>query len=200
MPAECTPATVNFERGLLRVFLQGSDERIAVVSSNALFCLVTEFAVSLTATICSKKQKVFDAEEAEQLLSNRTFPVKYCSLRIIVYGFLRQKQEVADTLSKGDLFLQHPDPSELDRSVKYVNPQYFLPPGTEMPEIEKLSIYTCCTGRGAKQGPLRDMLGESERSQILRIFNTAYESKGLMTIIKPSTRLVTKLKRYDLSR
>ena len=68
-----------------------------------------------------------------------------------------------------------------------------------MPEIETLPIYTCCTGRGAKQGSLRDRLGESERSQILRIFNTTYESKGLMTIIQPSARLVTKLKRYEPS-
>ena len=200
MPAECTPATVNFERSLLRVFVHGSDDRIAVVSSNALFRLVTEFVVSLTATICSKRQKVFDAREAGQLPPNRNFPVKYCSLRIIVYGFLRQKQEVADILANGGLFLQHPDPSEFDRSVKYVNPQYFLPPGTKMPEIETLSIYTCCTGRGAKQGSLHDTLGESQRSQILSIFNTAYESKELMTILKPSTRLVTKLKRYELPR
>ncbi|KAI1357506.1 SNF2 family N-terminal domain-containing protein [Xylaria arbuscula] len=197
-PAECMPATVKFEGYVLRVFLHDSDERVAVVTSTAIFRLVTEFAVSLTATVCSKKQKVFDDEETSQPLSNSIFPVKFCSLRLTIYGFMQQKEQVADILSKANLFLQHPDPIEFDRSVKYVNPQYFLPPGAEMPEIEKLSINTCCSRRKTKQGSRGDSLGDSERNQILRIFNTAYESDGLMSIIKPSARLLTKLKRHQI--
>ncbi|RWA06867.1 hypothetical protein EKO27_g8230 [Xylaria grammica] len=114
-PAECTPATVKFEGHVLRVFLHDSGERVAVVTSTALFRLVTEFAVSLTATVCSKKQKVFDDEETSQPLSNSIFPVKFCSLRVIIYGFMQQKEQVADILSKANLFLQHPDPIEFDR-------------------------------------------------------------------------------------
>ncbi|KAJ4193959.1 hypothetical protein NW767_010199 [Fusarium falciforme] len=124
--------------------------------------------------------------------------MKVCSLRIICYGFLQQSHDVADILAKGDLFLQHPGPTEVDRAVKYLNPQYLLPPGEDFPDIEKLSIYSCCSGGGARSGASRDELGEHEQSRIFKIFNTAYEEKGVMATIEPSPRLVTKLKRHQI--
>ncbi|KAH7150358.1 SNF2 family N-terminal domain-containing protein [Dactylonectria estremocensis] len=198
VPDECTPATLSFEGRLMRVFLKDSSERIAVVLSDALVRLVNEFAVTLTATVCGRRQRVFDAREAAERAIAKMTGVNVCSLRIICYGFLQQRHDVADVLAKGDLFLQHPGATEFDRAVKYMNPQYLLPPGEDIPDIEKLSIYTCCAGQGARSGAPRDALGEHEQSQIFKIFNTTYEGDGAMATIEPSPRLVTKLKRHQI--
>ncbi|KAJ4221035.1 hypothetical protein NW759_007103 [Fusarium solani] len=198
VPSECSPVTLGFEGRLLRVYSKDSSERIAVVFSHALFRLVNEFAVTLTATACGRRQRVFDAQEASERAIAKIAGMKVCSLRIICYGFLQQSHDVADILAKGDLFLQHPGLTEVDRAVKYLNPQYLLPPDEDFPDIEKLSIYSCCSGRGAKSGASRDELGEHEQGQIFKIFNTAYEEKGVMATIEPSPRLVTKLKRHHI--
>ncbi|RTE81243.1 hypothetical protein BHE90_004238 [Fusarium euwallaceae] len=198
VPSECSPVTLGFEGRLLRVYSKESSERIAVVLSHALFRVVNEFAVTLTATACGRKQRVFDAKEASERAVAKISGMNVCSLRIICYGFLQQRHDVADILAKGDLFLQHPSPTEVDRAVKYLNPQYLLPPGEDFPDIESLSIYSCCAGRGARSGMSRDELGEQEQSQIFKIFNTAYESDGVMATIEPSPRLMTKLKRHQI--
>ncbi|KAM5360851.1 hypothetical protein ACJZ2D_013480 [Fusarium nematophilum] len=198
VPPECAPVTLSFEGRLLRVYRKDSSERIAVVLSDALFRLVNEFAVTLTATVCGRRQRVFDGREGPERAIAKMPGTKVCSLRIICYGFLQQRHDVADILAKGDLFLQHPGPAEFDRAVKYLNPHYLLPPGEDMPDIEKLSIYTCCAGQGARSGAPRDALGEHEQSQIFKIFNTTFQGDGAMATIEPSPRLVTKLKRHQI--
>ncbi|KAH7148333.1 SNF2 family N-terminal domain-containing protein [Dactylonectria macrodidyma] len=198
VPPECSPVTLNFERSLLRVYLKDSSERIAVTISDALFRLVNEFAVTLTATACGRRQRAFDGREAAERAVAKIDGIKVCCLRIICYGFLQQRYDVADILAKGDLFLQHPGPAEFDRAVKYMNPQYLLPPGEDIPDIEKLSIYTCCARQGARSGESRDALGEHEQSQIFKIFNTTYQGGGAMATIEPSPRLVTNLKRHQI--
>ncbi len=100
VPATCTPVRIDFERNILRAFLESSEERIAYVISTALLRLVTEFAITLSTTICAKKQRVFEEEEAGQASTVSMFSVRYCSLRIIIYGFLSQKEQVADFLSE----------------------------------------------------------------------------------------------------
>ncbi|KAJ3541976.1 hypothetical protein NM208_g3367 [Fusarium decemcellulare] len=195
VPSECTPVRLSFERRLVRVYLKNSSERIGVVLSDALCRLVDEFAVTLTATACRKKQRVFDTRESTERAINKINSVNFCSLRIICYGFLQQSHDVADILAKGGLFLQHPGATEFDRAVKYLNPQYLLPPGEDMPDIEKLSIYTCCAGRF---GSSRDALGELEQSQICKIFNTIYEDDRAIAAIEQSPRLSTKLKRHQI--
>jgi SWI/SNF-related matrix-associated actin-dependent regulator of chromatin subfamily A3 len=198
VPAECTPVTISFETNILRVYLEGSSERVAILTSPALFRLVSEFPVTFAATICGKRQKTFAAaKSSREHGTTNSIGVKYASLRIVVYGFLQQRFTVADILADGNLYLQHPGETEFDRAVKYMNPQYLLPPGEDMPQVEKLSIYTCCAGRGVRHGPLRATLGEHDKNQIFKIFDTAYDSEGVMATIDPSPRLVTELKRYS---
>jgi hypothetical protein len=50
-----------------------------------------------------------------------------------VYGFIQQKDDIADILAKEGLFLQHPEKTEYNRDVKYSNPQYLLGPGQDFP-------------------------------------------------------------------
>jgi hypothetical protein len=194
VPVECTPVTLNFEGSVLKVYLVGEDKCIAVTLSDALLRLVSEFAVTLTATICGKRPKSIGIREMNEAGSRTMVGVRFCTLRVIVYGFLQQKDAVADVLAKEGLFLQHPSETELDEGAKYFNPQYLLAPGQDMPSLEKLSISTCCAGGAASS---RNLLRDYEKNQILKIFDTAYKSDEAMATVEPSPRLTTKLKRYQ---
>lgn len=177
------------------MYLEASDQPVAVLLSDALLLLVNEFAITLKVTICTRRQRVvFDRDSA--IAQSGSFRMD-CSLRIIVYGFLQQQHQVSRILESGGLFLQHPGETEFDRRVRYMNPQYLLPPGEDMPDIGKLSVHTCCAGGEAGSGDRRDALGEFERGQILNIFNTAFQSTGTIPTIEHSPRLATELKKYD---
>jgi SWI/SNF-related matrix-associated actin-dependent regulator of chromatin subfamily A3 len=180
----------------VRIFLEGAKKPIAIIVSDVLPRLVRDFAVTINATLCGKNVTSLATKAVEEPSAEKIVRASFCSLRIIIYGFLGQMGDVADLLSKGDLFLQHPSVTEVDREVKYVNPQYLLAPGEDMPPIEKLSISTCCSGR--RSAPSGDSLGECEKNQVLKIFDTASELTRDVGTIEPSSRLVTKLKRYSI--
>jgi SWI/SNF-related matrix-associated actin-dependent regulator of chromatin subfamily A3 len=194
LPSECTPATLSFEGKVVRIHVEGMSTRAAIFTSDALSAFVRDFSVTLTATICGKNAKPIAPKGLERK-GGIVIP-RICPVRIIVYGIIDEKDAIADALSNGGLFLQHPSEVEFDREVKYINPQYLLPPGEEMPRIEDLKVSRCCVAQGNSVG-LRESLGEVERNAILRIFDSACNSgAGLMDTIKPSPRLCTKLKRY----
>ncbi len=114
------------------------------------------------------------------------------SLRIVLYGFMSEKQLVAKTLSDGDLYLQHPSPDECDRRVPYFNPQYLLRPGRSMPELESLN--TPSPGRLSGNGR-QGFLTEVEKSRLLQVFESAHDPNAKFNI-RPSLRLQSALKEY----
>jgi len=172
----------------------GEDKCIAVTLSDALRRLVSEFAVTLTATLCGKRPKSTGTGEMNEAGSRLMVGARFCTLRILVYGFLQQKDAVADVLAREALFLQHPSETELDEGAKYFNPQYLLAPGQDMPPLEKLSISTCCAGGAASS---RSLLRDYEKNQVLKIFDTACKSGETMATVNPSPRLTAELKRYQ---
>ncbi|KAF5856507.1 hypothetical protein ETB97_007262 [Aspergillus alliaceus] len=198
VPLECTPAALRFEGKVVRIVLDSTNDGVAVLVSETLSHLVKESAVTLTATVCGKNQK-FDAPNGSAGFGmSYQAGTRLLSLRIIVYGFMQQKDAIADTLAEGNLFLQHPGESEFDRSVKYVNPQYLLGPGQELPPVEELSVCTCCAPHGPQSAQARGPLSESEVNQVQKIFDTAATSNGAIAVPKPSSRLVTELKRHQV--
>jgi SWI/SNF-related matrix-associated actin-dependent regulator of chromatin subfamily A3 len=199
VPTECTPVRLSFEGKLVRIYSKSTNKRLAVLVSPTLQKLVCEFAVTLTATLCGKKPKSIAAQETREAGAKKVIRVSFCSLRIVVYGLLHQKYAVGDALGDGELYLQHPSETEFDSEVKYFNPQYLLPPGEDMPPLDKLSISTCCANRRSRSAASRDSLGEHDRSQILRIFDTAYKSVDGVAAIELSPRLATKLNRSATS-
>lgn len=115
-------------------------------------------------------------------------------LRIIIYGLLSEKNDVADLPDEGGLFLQYPEESEYDRRVKYLNPMYLLPPGKDMPRILNPS-----TAGGPKNGDDSvdpEELGEVERSRMLRIFDEPFGPAKSSMLFKQSTRIISTLKEY----
>ncbi|KAH8897760.1 hypothetical protein GQ53DRAFT_679117 [Thozetella sp. PMI_491] len=195
LPMECTPTTISFSKTIAKLYLQGQDTCIAVLVSEPLDNLLKQFPITLVATVCGKKQKsskslkrqVADPESAPHLFQ----------VRIFVYGLMEQEAAIGDALSRASLFLQHPGAHEIDESVKYHNPQYLLPPGQDMPPIETLRVSVCCRPQTNRDGTSRSTLQELERSQILKIFDSAYEVPSFASI-EQSARLLTELKKHQL--
>ncbi|KAK2685769.1 hypothetical protein QWA68_015378 [Fusarium oxysporum] len=198
LPQECTSVTLDFEGRLLRVREKNSNRRIAVVVSNALFRLVDEFAVTLTANVCGKKPPIVYTSKKKGQTVSEMDGIKFCSLRIVVYGFLLQKDEISAILAQDELFHQHPGKTEFDRNVKYLNPHYLLPPGQSMPEVETLTTYACCPRWSSQSRELQTSMPDHEQSQILQIFNTTYQPNSDLKMIETSPRLVTKLKSHQV--
>lgn len=132
-PSKCTPARLIFAGKVACIYLNTAQDTAAVFVSETLSRLVHGFEVTLNATVCGKKQNI-----------RNTMDAKFLSVRIIVYGLIRQKDAVAETLAGGGLFLQHPGETEFNQDVEYFNPQYLLEPGQEFPRIEELSVSACC--------------------------------------------------------
>lgn len=124
--------------------------------------------------------------------SHRQFQYVPAWLRIVLYGFMSEKQLVAKTLSDGDLYLQHPSLDECDRRVPYFNPHYFLRPGRTMPELASLRIPS--PGRLSGTGS-QDVLSEHDKRQLLQMFESAHDPKASFGI-RPSPRLQSALKGY----
>ncbi|CVL08518.1 uncharacterized protein FMAN_05219 [Fusarium mangiferae] len=198
LPQECTPVEIDFEGRLLRVREENSNRQIALVVSNALSRLVNEFSVTLTANICGKKPPIVYTSNKKGQTASEMDIVKFCSLRVVVYGFLLQKDNISAILAQEELFLQHPGKTEFDRNVKYLNPHYLLPPGQNMLEVERLTTYECCLRWSSHSRELQTSMSEHQQSQILQIFNTASQPNCDLETIETSPRLVTKLKSHQV--
>ncbi|KAG9255088.1 SNF2 family N-terminal domain-containing protein [Emericellopsis atlantica] len=195
LPPECTPATLSYEGALVRVHIDGMSTRAAIFIDETLPAVIRNYSVTLNATICGKKSNPIAGRGAGS--KTRTRGPRICHIRVTVYGILEEKDEVGTALMSGKLFLQHPCPSEFDATIKYFNPQYFLLPGEEMPSIESVNTVPCCEVTGT-----REPLGEAERSQVLRIFDSTYTADAdldqLRGRLTPSPRLRTDLKKHQL--
>lgn len=168
----------------------------------ALSRLVNEFSGTLAARICGRKKAGPNSKSPTvngNVKSYESF-ARPCTLRIVVYGRLETKTGVAKMLANEDLFLQEPSLDDIDdniggmpaMAVPYYNPQYLLVPGQAMPMLEELTMEPCC---GSSDNNADPELPPSARNEILRIFDTTYDSIKATEVLKPSSRLVTQLKR-----
>jgi len=108
----------------------------------------------------------------------------------VIYGLKANISIVGNALSEAGLYLQHPSISECDRAVEYFNPHYLVRPGDEMPSLSELSI-------SSDGDPVKtfDILDEVGRSRLVQLFDSANaDSRGIVSQIKPSSRLKTTLK------
>ena len=110
--------------------------------------------------------------------------------RIVVYGRMEDKDDIANILSDAGLFFQQPTLDEYDSEVPYFNPHLLLRPGAEMPKIEELSISD--SQRAAAKGGLLD---EVNQGRIWRIFDLA-SGVGTSALRTASPRLTSMLREY----
>ncbi len=138
------------------------------------------FRVTLTATLPVDHQRVKGADKSATYAQR--------PIRVLVYGFSLEQDKVAKVLSEGGFYLQDPSIEEIDARVPYKNPQYLLRPNTSMPEISRLAL----SGNKGSQ-TTKDILSESEKGQLLQIFQTETKTVDI-TGIQPSPRIQTSLK------
>ncbi|KAK3897746.1 hypothetical protein C8A05DRAFT_19545, partial [Staphylotrichum tortipilum] len=189
---ESVPVQISCLNNVLSLWYEDTRKSAGMMVSEPLARLMKECLVTVAASIGT-----YNGRGSNPLgISQSAYgSMRACPLRIIIYGFLSEKDDVADLLAEGGLFLQYPEESEYDRRVKYLNPMYLLPPGKEMPRIWKPS-----TAGGPKNGDDSvddEELGEVGRSRMLRIFDDPCgPAEGLMLKLKQSTRIISTLKEY----
>lgn len=112
-----------------------------------------------------------------------------CHIRITIYCKMNDVVKIGNILSDDGLFLQHPSARECGTQFKYHNPHYFVPPGSTMPRLEDLSLFS-----DDKTEEKPESLDEVSKARIVSIFDAAYEPSSELPAIEPSTRLTTALK------
>jgi hypothetical protein len=182
----------RLDNNILNFRYEDSGNPAGMVVSEPLARLMKEHSVTLTAYVGAENGRRSNLLESSRFISGY---VRVAPVRIIVYGFLSEKDDVADLLDEGGLFLQHPEESEYDRRVKYLNPMFLLPPGKDMPKIQ--SPRMAGGPRNRDDSVDQEELGEVEQSRMLKIFDEASgpTDKSMMRL-KQSTRIISTLKEY----
>ncbi|KAK4194508.1 SNF2 family N-terminal domain-containing protein [Triangularia verruculosa] len=188
------PVQINFLQNVLNLRYGNTGTFAGMLVSEPLARLTKTYKVTLAASIGTENVRRSSRMGTSRLGFDG---VRMRPLRIIVYGFLSEMDDVANLLAKGGLFLQYPEESEYDRRVKYLNPMYLLPPGKEMPRIPSPS--TAGSSRNKDTSVDQEELGEVERSRMLRIFDDASgPTESSMLGLTQSTRIISTLKDHQL--
>ena len=175
------PVNVAAHGDMLKLAFPDSNEYAGLVVSSALSTLLTDWRIQLGVTLTAP----YDNQDkgSKKAKSRESHLPQECPVRIVVYGCESQRVGVGNILSDAGLYLQHPLPSEYDRTVQYINPHYLLRPGCQMPDLEHLAIDSD-SGVQKSSAPL----DEANKSRFMHIFdlaNVVEESSA----IEPSPRL-----------
>ncbi|RYP52173.1 hypothetical protein DL768_002615 [Monosporascus sp. mg162] len=183
-PAKNFPVQLIFNGSVVKVKDESTNKSVGFLTNTTLCRLVDEFSVTLAATL-----SVGNPYGGKLIFRQKNDNIRLGTLRVIIYGYRREREAVANFLSHCGVFLQHPQASEYDRKVPYMNPQYLLRPGTGVPSLDHLTIDA--------SPPAEEPLGELQKSKVFQVFECA-NGAGAKTIsrIEPSTRLITALKRH----
>lgn len=160
-----------------------------MLNSAGIVRLLKEYDVTLTGILLP-----IDTQRAKPPKKDHASPQWVGrSVRIIVYGWFREMEALAQLLSDYDLFLQNPSLGEIDSRVQFWNPHYFVRPGGNMPALG--SQFTAANMISAPAE-----LSEGEMCEILRLFDSAAEeAKDCKLSLVQSPRLRTILKEYAIS-
>lgn len=55
---------------------------------------------------------------------------------------MKDTAKIGVILSDDGLYLQHPSPAQYGLELEYHNPHYLVRPGSEMPKLEELSLFS----------------------------------------------------------
>ena len=161
-----TPITLSPFGDVMKLSFQDSKKYAGILAMPALCKLQEECSIEYMASMM--------VSEPEK--GHRTTPKKAttldsandCSVRILVYGVKEEKEAVSQLLSDAGMCLQHPSATEVCRRVDYWNPHYLTRPGSQMPKLETLSIYSDTKGISTPY-----YMDETQKSHFMQIFNSA---------------------------
>jgi hypothetical protein len=185
------PITIRSEGGILSFCFEDSGDFAGIIDPRGLKKLLDRYAVKLTAMLLCSKQS-YDGKQTKGP-KRRGAPASKWRLadvraRVVVYGKMEDKDDIADLLSDAGLFFQHPTADEYDPEVPYFNPHFLIRPGAEMPKIEGLSI------SDSQSAPSRGgLLNEVSQGKIWKIFDGA-GGAGTSASVTASQRLNSTLR------
>ncbi|RYP62494.1 hypothetical protein DL769_007273 [Monosporascus sp. CRB-8-3] len=191
--ADC-PVTIRSDGKVLSLCFADSGCFAGIIASRGLKKLLDRHTVRVTAALCCKQPH----DDKKTKISKKSggsaskWRLEDAIARVVVYGRMEDKDDIANLLSDAGLFFQHPTLDEYDPGVPYFNPHLLLRPGAEMPKIEGLSISG--SQRAATKGGLLD---EVNQGRIWRIFDLA-SGAGTSAVAAASSRLRSTLRKHQL--
>ena len=159
---------------LLKLYYEASNKYAGLVDSPTLSRLRQDFTTTLAATF------IAPAKEKEQKQQLRT---RQSTVEIVIYGLRKDMDAVGHVLCEDGLYLQHP--KECDTSVDYVNPQYWVRSGSQMPKVEGMTFEAASRSTSCKE-----LLDETRTNQLLQLFDCA-NGPTTFSEVRPSARLRT---------
>ncbi|KAL9621183.1 MAG: hypothetical protein Q9160_004315 [Pyrenula sp. 1 TL-2023] len=184
------PVSMETYGDMLNLSFKHSSKHAGIIRSSPLCMLLENYSVRMNAALLAPSKG--KSEGSEKTLTDNLYLSLDCIVRIIVYGSLNEKTAVGNILSDAGLYLQHPSPNQCDRHTEYVNPQYLLRPGSQMPNLESLSISSA-----QKASKTTVTMNDITKSQFMRIFDQANASDTLVKA-EPCLRLRSVLKEHQL--
>ncbi|WQF87942.1 Putative helicase, Zinc finger, RING-type, Zinc finger, RING/FYVE/PHD-type [Colletotrichum destructivum] len=189
VPVRLTPS-----ESLLKLYFKDSDKYAGIVTEPALNKILMEFDTKLDATLSPPVAQQAPPTTASRKKDKPEYRSNsHSSLRIIVYGTMKDCSEIGKLLSDVGLYLQHPSANECDMNAEYFNPHYLVRPGSCMPRLDELEISPSDATTASAGG-----LDETSKSRLMRIFDCA-DDDGITPKAEPSPRLRSSLKRHQLT-
>ncbi|KAI1372549.1 hypothetical protein F4677DRAFT_247519 [Hypoxylon crocopeplum] len=114
---------------------------------------------------------------------------KTAQARIVLYGVRENLDAIGEHLENRGVYLRNP--TEHDHRLEYVNPQYLLRPGMQMPRVTNGAFRALSNSR-----LINDSLDEKKKAHLSQIFDSA-DGPAVFSEIRPSNRLRTALKKHQ---
>lgn len=169
------PVVIKRSGGILKLYLEESSKYAGLLKMPGLCSLLDGFEVKFKAfLIPSKPDRTTKDTKRKKDKGDGSLG---CSIRILVYGLMSERDAVGNHLSEADLHLQQPQATEYNLISDYSNPHYLIRPGGRMPRLEDL--YLDSDSQGEEQ-PIR--LGET-KNHLLRIFDSADGLSASATVV-----------------
>ncbi|KIW29334.1 uncharacterized protein PV07_05154 [Cladophialophora immunda] len=189
----CTmPVHLKQYGNIFKLYLEDSNKYVGLLELPCLRDFLQELAIEIRPnlevhSVGAGTNKTVKSRKAKSYVVNRQY-----SVRITVYGYRSEKDEIGHFLSVGRTYLQHPRIGECEPGTEYCNPHYLVRPGARLPPLEELTI---SPESPVSKGP--EMLNETDKSKIMRVFDTAADFSVPEELV-PSPRLRTTLKNHQL--
>ena len=186
------PVDISTHNGqYLKLLTQDSAKYAGVLKAPVICDLMSKDVVQLKGTLVlnqslsNERGSIKTAGKRSKVRQEGARTARHYLLRIVIHGAKEVRGMVAQILSEGGLFLQHPSLGECGRDTDYSNPHYLLRPGARMPALQELSY-----DLDADEATEPNGSGDVALARLARVFDTidGYGDETASSIV-PSPRL-----------
>lgn len=154
------PVSLCFSGDLIKLYIDGSKKYAGLLKSSGLSTLFQHFSVTLDSVLIVPKAKKENSKRRSFEIQSRAVQV-----RIVIYGCRKDLDAVGTHLDSHGVYLQNP--TEYDHTIEYINPQYLLRPGAQMPRAMGRSFRTLSKSKSEMSSDVLDDKPKSQLQQIL---------------------------------